>query len=304
MIWKPSLLVKAAPFVFIAPFFIHFAAFHVYPTFYGLYLSLHAGIGKLTFIGAKNYELVLQDSRFWNSMWNGVKLTGGSVFIILPVALGVALLVNQPFVEKRKGFFATFFFTPNITSAVAVALIFSLIFNRSFGVLNALLSMVGIEPVAWLQNPNWTMPALILVSLWRYLGINILYFMAGLQNIPHELIEAAKMDGANAVQRFWNVTLPMLRPILTFIVFQAIVGSFNMFAEAYLLAGGGGGPGDSLLFPTMYLYEQAFRSQNFGYSSAIGYVFTAILLLVGALQLKLFQENNPTRQGERRGSFR
>jgi arabinosaccharide transport system permease protein len=290
LIIKPSHWLKLAPFLFISPFFIHFAVFNLYPTVYGFWVSLYAGVSKLTFVEFRNYGFVLQDEKFWKSMWNGLQLTGGSVFIILPIALGVALLINQPFVEKRKGLFATFFFTPNITSAVAVAIVFGLIFNKQFGSLNVILSFVGMSPIAWLENPRWTIPALILLSTWRYLGINILYFLAGLQNIPSELIEAAKMDGANLFQRFWRITLPLLRPILTFIVFQAIIGSFNMFAEAYLLAGGGSGPDNSLLFPTMYLYEQAFRSQNFGYSSAIGYVFTFILLAIGMLQLRMFQE--------------
>jgi ABC-type sugar transport system permease subunit len=224
-------------------------------------------------------------------MMNGLKATGGSVFIILPIALLVALLINQPFIEKKKGLFATFFFTPNITSAVAVAIIFGLIFNKPFGILNNALAVVGIDPIGWLENPKWTIPALIILLTWRYLGINILYFLAGLQNIPQEITEAAKIDGANPVQRLWYVTLPLLRPIMTFIVFQAIIGSFTMFAEPFVLAGPGqSGPEQSLLFPTMYIYQQAFRLQNFGYSSAIGYVFTLILLIVGMIQIKMFQE--------------
>jgi ABC-type sugar transport system permease subunit len=112
-----------------------------------------------------------------------------------------------------------------------------------------------------------------------------------LQNIPQELNEAAKIDGANALQRFYYVTLPLLRPILTFIIFQAIIGSFSMFAEPFVLAGPGqSGPENSLLFPTMYIYQQAFRLQNFGYSSSVGYVFTIILLIIGIIQIKLFQE--------------
>ncbi|TDF92605.1 carbohydrate ABC transporter permease [Paenibacillus piri] len=288
---KSSAWIKLAPFLFICPFFVHFAVFQLYPIVYGFWLSLYRGIGKLTFAGLKNYSLVIQDDVFWKSMWNGLKATGGSVFIILPIALGVALLINQPFIEKKKGWFATFFFTPNITSAVAVAIIFGLIFNRSFGILNQIIGLLGIDPIAWLENPKWTIPALILLLTWRYLGINILYFLAGLQNIPQELSEAARIDGANPLQRLWYVTLPLLRPIMTFIVFQAIIGSFTMFAEPFVLAGPGqSGPEQSLLFPTMYLYQQAFRLQNFGYSSALGYVFTLILLFVGMIQIRLFQE--------------
>jgi len=290
---KPSTRIRLAPFLFISPFFIHFAIFGVYPMLYGLWLSMQSGIGKTSFVGLQNYKLVVGDSDFWNAMGNGLELTLGSVFVVLPIALGVALLINQPAVARRKGLFATFFFTPNITSAVAVGIIFGLVFNRDFGVLNAFLGWFGVDPIGWMSNPKWTMPALILLVTWRYLGINILYFLAGLQNVPSELIEAAKIDGANVLQRFWNVTLPMLRPIMAFIVFQAILGSFNMFAEAYLLTGKSGGPQDSLMFPTMYLYEQAFKLQNFGYASAIGYIFTTVLLIVGVLQLKMFNLREP-----------
>ncbi|MCQ6559374.1 carbohydrate ABC transporter permease [Paenibacillus mendelii] len=295
MPFKSSTGIKIAPFLFILPFFLHQAVFNLYPTIYGFWISLYSGVSKLTFVWFQNYAYVLEDERFWKSMLNGVKLTCGSLFIVLPIALGVALLINQPFVERRKGMFATFFFTPNITSAVAVAIVFSFIYNREIGILNSFLGLFGVESIAWLESPKWTIPALIIMVTWRYLGINILYFLAGLQNIPHELIEAAKIDGANAIQRLWHITLPLLRPIMTFIVFQAIIGSFSMFAEAYLLANNGGGPNDSLLFPTMYMYEQAFRFQKFGYSSAIGYVFTLILLIVGLIQIKLFQEQDDRR---------
>ncbi len=278
-----------APYLFILPFFLAYAIFGLYPTLYGLWLNLHTGINEYVFVGLQNFSMVLNDSLFWKSMWNGTKLAFGSLFIILPLALAVALLINQPFIAKRKGYFATFFFTPNITSAVAVAFIFGLIFNRDFGVLNVLLGMIGIEPIAWLRNPLWTMPALIIVTTWRYLGINILYFLAGLQNVPRELIEAAKIDGASAFQRFLYVTLPLLRPVMMFIVFQAILGSYNMFTEAFLLGNRGFGPQNSLLFPTSLLYDQAFRGQNFGYSAALGYVFTMIMLIVSLFQLRLFR---------------
>jgi ABC-type sugar transport system permease subunit len=285
---KPSTRIKLAPYLFIAPFFIAYAIFGLYPSLYGFWLSLHTGINKYVFSGFRNFQMVLTDEMFWKSMWNGVQLTMGSLFIVLPIALGTALLINLPFVAKRKGYFATFFFTPNITSAVAVALVFGLIYNKDFGVLNAALEFVGLERISWLSNPKYTMLSLILLVTWRYLGVNVLFFMAGLQNVPSELIEASKIDGANVYQRFWHITLPLLQPVMMFVVFQAIIGSFNMFSEAYLLGGKGAGPRDSLLFPTMYLYEQAFRSQNFGYSAAIGYVFTVILMLVTLFQLKAF----------------
>jgi ABC-type sugar transport system permease subunit len=285
---KPADRVKAAPYLFIMPFFLFFAVFGLFPILYGFWISLHSGISEYVFVGLDNYLLVVQDPLFWKSMGNGAKLAAGSFFVVLPLALGVALLINQPHIAKRKGYFATFFFTPNITSAVAVAFIFGLVFNRDFGVLNAVLGRLGVEPISWTRDPRWTIPALIIVVTWRYLGINILYFLAGLQNVPQELIEAAKIDGASPFQRLVHVILPLLKPVMMFIVFQALLGSFNMFTEAYLLAGKGGGPQNSLLFPTTLLYDQAFRLQNFGYSAALGYVFTMIMLVFSLFQLKMF----------------
>ncbi|KRF38050.1 carbohydrate ABC transporter permease [Paenibacillus sp. Soil787] len=291
---SPSRL-KLAPFLFICPFFIAYAIFGLYPTLSGLWLSFHQGLDNYVFSGLQNYLLVLKDQLFWKSMWNGTKLTIGSLFFILPLALAIALLMNRPHVAKHKGYFATFFFTPNITSAVVVGIMFGLIFNQESGVLNMLLDLFGFEKIAWLNDPTWTMPSLVLVCSWRYLGVNILYFLAGLQNVPTDLIEAAKIDGANPFQRLWHIILPLLRPIMTFIVFQAIIGSYSMFGEVFILAGKGFGPEQSLIFPTSYMYDEAFRGNNFPYSSALGYVFTILMLIIGLIQLKFFKVKN---QGE------
>lgn len=286
---------KMAPFLFICPFFIVYAIFGLYPSLFGLWLSFHQGMDTYNFAGLQNYILVLKDQLFWKSMWNGTKLAIGSLFFILPFALGIALLINRPHIAKRKGYFATFFFSPNITSAVAVGIMFGFIFNHESGVLNMFLGLFGIEKISWLNDPVWTMPSLILLCTWRYLGVNILYFMAGLQNVPADLIEAAKIDGANPFQRLWHVTIPMLRPIMTFIVFQAILGSYSMFGEVFILAGKGFGPEQSLIFPTSYMYDTAFRGNDFPYSSALGYVFTILMLIIGLIQLKFFNVKN---QGE------
>ncbi|RAP75207.1 carbohydrate ABC transporter permease [Paenibacillus montanisoli] len=283
-----SARLKIAPFLFISPFFIAYAIFGLYPILYGFWLSLMKGTDSYTFAGLSNYLFVFKDGFFWKAMWNGTKLALGSLFLILPVALGVSLLLNRPYISKKKGFFATFFFTPNITSAVAVGIIFKLLLERDSGFLNSILGVFGVDPIGWLKDPAWTIPALIILCGWKYLGVNILFFLAGLQNVPNELIEAAKIDGATPAQRLWYVTMPLLRPIMTFIVFQCLLGSYGMFSEAFILANSGFGPENSLVFPTSYLYDQAFRRQDFTYSSALGYVFTLMMLVIGFIQLKMF----------------
>jgi ABC-type sugar transport system permease subunit len=278
-----------APYLFISIFFIAYGVFGFYPTLYGLWLSFQGGIDHFTFVGFKHYIEVFHDALFWQSMWNGTKMALASLLIITPLAMGVAILINQRRIAKYKGFFATFFFTPNITSAVAVGVIFSLIFDPSVGMLNRLIGLFGLPSVQWLQDPHWTMPSLVIVIIWRALGINILYCLAGLQNVSQDLGEAAKIDGANSFQSFWHITLPAMRPVMAFIVFQAILGSYNMFTEAFVLAGKGFGPADSLVFPTTYLYQQAFQAENYGYSAAVGWVFTLILVIIGIVQLKFFR---------------
>jgi ABC-type sugar transport system permease subunit len=295
MLLKSSTRLKLAPILFICPFFIAYAIFGLYPFLFGLWLSFHQGTDTYIFSGFENYVQVMKDSLFWKAIWNGTKLALGSLFFILPVALGIALLINRPNIAKKKGYFATFFFSPNITSAIAVGVVFNLLFNQESGVINMFLSLFNIEKIGWLTDSFWTMPALILLCAWRYMGVNILYFMAGLQNVPQDLIEAAKMDGAMAFQRFWHITLPMLRPMMTFIVFQGILGSYSIFGEVFIIANKGFGPEQSLIFPTGYIYDESFRQSNFPYSASMGYVFTILMLLIGLIQLKFF---NVRIQGE------
>lgn len=199
--------------------------------------------------------------------------------------LGLAFNIR----DLRAGsFFRLFYFTPNITSGVVVAIIFGLVFDFEYGLINNwLLAPLGIAKQRWMQNASLIMPAIIIVGLWRYTGINALYFLAGLQNIPHELNEAAQIDGATRGQVFRHITLPLLRPVVLFTVVIAIIGSYNLFGEPFLLAGAEGGVRNAGLFMTMYLYLNAFRYMKFGYASAIGYALTLIILALSLLQLRL-----------------
>lgn len=171
---------------------------------------------------------------------------------------------------------------------MVIAIIFSIVFSRDYGLINNyLLAPLGLPKVEWLRNPVAIMPAIILVGLWHYLGVNALYFLVGLQNIPPELKEAAVIDGAGSWQLFRYVTLPLLRPILIFVVTIAIIGSYNLFAEPAVLLGAEGGPNNAGLFMTMYLYLVGFRFLDFGYASAIGYALALIIIALTLLQLRL-----------------
>jgi ABC-type sugar transport system permease subunit len=246
------------------------------------------GIGsEPRLIGLGNYLTLLSDELFRKSLVNTSYYALGSLFVIVPAALGLALAL---FIRNLRGreFFRLFFFSPHITSGVVVAIIFSLVFNTEYGLINNfILVPLGLEKVRWLQDPAFVMPSIILLGMWRYVGINALYFMAGLQNIPVEVREAAVIDGATRWQVFRYVTLPLLRPVVIFVMTVAIIGSYNLFGEPAVLVGVEGGPSNSGLFMTMYLYLNGFRFLKFGYASAIGYALALIIILLTLIQLRL-----------------
>jgi arabinosaccharide transport system permease protein len=279
-----------APYLFISPFFIGYAIFFLYPVVWAFYLSLfqQVGIGSQPrFIGFENYVTLVSDELFRKALVNTSYYALGSILVIVPAALGLALALFIRNLRWRE-FFRLFFFSPNITSGVVVAIIFSLVFNTEYGLINNfILVPLGLEKVRWIQDPVFVMPSIILLGLWRYTGINALYFMAGLQNIPVEVREAAVIDGATRWQSFRYVTLPLLRPVLIFVMTFAVIGSYNLFGEPAVLVGVEGGPSNAGLFMTMYLYLNGFRFLKFGYASAIGYALALIIIVLTLIQLRL-----------------
>ena len=277
---------RAAPYVFTAPFFIYYAIFGIFPVLYALYLSFHKQVGVVsprTFVAVQNYLDVLRDERFVKSLINTTYYAIGSVFLILPLALMLGLLLNSDRV-RGKEIFRLAYFLPLLTSAVVVSVMFTLVFDYQYGLLNAyLVKPLGIAPIRWLESAEFAVPSLIVLGTWQYVGINALYFVAGLQQIPRELEESARIDGASGWQVLYNVRLPLLRPVALFIVIQAIIGSYNLFAQPFLL-----GLGDRGMTVMVYLYTNAFTFLRFGFAAAIGYVLFAIILVLSLIQLRLF----------------
>lgn len=284
---------KATPYLFIAPFWIVYLLFGAYPAIYGLVLGFFRtqGLQVQSFVGLDNFANLLQDGRFYTALLNTTYYAAGSLFIILPIALIIALSIHAKAMRKVKGVLTTAFFLPYVTPAIVAAIMFSLIFGERYGMLNYYLSMIGVDSVPWLRLPAFAMPALIILGIWRYSGINALYFLAGLQSISEELYEAALIDGASRFQIFSRITMPLLRPILLFITITAIIGSYQLFEEAYILGGqgsGGAGPGDSMLMMTAYLYINGFQFLRLGYAAAIGIVMMLIIMSLSLLNLKFF----------------
>jgi len=285
-----SLRKKATPYLFISPFFIGYGIFGAFPLAYALYLSLFNETGLLqppTFAGLGNYGALLGDSRFLHALLNTTVYALGSILVILPIALLLALIIESPLVRFKQLFRLGLFF-PAITSAVVIAIVFRTILDPDTGILNSALRAVHLPAQGWFTDPNWVMPCLILVGLWSFAGINTLYFSAGLQNISHDLFEAARIDGATSGQVVRYITVPLLRPILLFTVILAIIGSYNLFGQPYILIGAGGGPNDAGLFMTVYLYLTSFQNVQFGYASAMGFAIALIILVLSLVQLRVF----------------
>jgi len=278
---------QIAPYLFVAPFFIIFLVFGLYPIVYSFVLSFYKGFGfeQKTFFGLGNYIHLFQDPRYGKAVFNTTKYAAGSVFILAPLALLVALAINSAYV-RWKGFYRTGLFFPVITSSVVIAIIFARVFDQQYGLLNVALGWFGIPQTGWLTNTNVVMNSFILMGIWTWLGINTLYWLAGLNGINKEFYEAAAIDGANPWESFVYITLPMLRPIMLFIVIQAIVGSYNLFEGPFLLTSGG--PADGSLTMTLYIYTQGFQNFNVGYASAIAYSMTVILLILSVVNIRLF----------------
>jgi len=236
------------------------------------------------FVGFKNYIQLFEDPLFWKALKNTLYflVVGGPLSIA--VSLAAALLLQSPLV-RFKGFFRLVYFAPVITTLVAVAVVWRFIYHPRFGVLNYGLSLVGINPVDWLGDPNWAMPAIIMMAVWKNFGYNMIIFIAGLQNIPKELYEAASIDGADRVHQFTSITLPMLAPTTLFVTIITVIGYFQLFAEPYVMTQGG--PLNSTLSIVLLMYQQGFRWWNMGYSAALAFVLFAFILVASLLQTRM-----------------
>jgi len=283
---------RKLPYLFISPFFILYTVFGLYPFVSGLILSLQK---KDLFVGFSNYQSVLTDTRFWKAISNASLYMLGSIFIILPIALLAALLLNNTLIHRIRGIVSTVFFVPNVTSVIVIGITFKVILRTNNGVINQILMNLGLisKSISFLRNPSWAVWSMIFIGAWRYFGVNSLYFLSGLQNIPGELNEAARIDGASKWQEFAHITLPMLKPISTYIIFTAITGSFSIFGEVLTMLGSDStGARDSMLYPVLYLYNTMFRDGNMYKAATMGYVIAVILLLITSIQRALMRDKD------------
>ncbi len=274
-------------YLFVAPFFVFFAIFMLYPILFSMYLSLTEwkGLGPIKFVGLDNYARLLHDSLFWQSMLNGVLLFLMYVLPMTLLALVLAVVLNS---ERVRGFrfFRSLIFLPYITNMVAAGFVFRLLLNQSDGLINQMLGVVGIAPVPWLESVWGARVSLCLLIVWAWLGYNMVLMLAGLQTIPGDLIEAAHIDGASSIQAFLYITIPLMRPVLTFSIVLSTMGSFGLFTEVSILTNPVGGPMNATITPIVDIFNQAFVNFRLGYASAMAYVYFAVIFVLTLFQMR------------------
>jgi len=268
---------------------IVFLVFKVYPVILAIIMSFQnfQGVQSQEWVGLSNYQNVFQLVRFNQALTNTTVYTIGTLLILIPLPLVLAVLLDSGRVVQST-LFRTLIFLPALTSLVVAGTVFRLILANE-GFLNlALNSLFGLPKMRWLDTADLALPSLILVATWRWTGINILYFNAGLVNISRELYEAAAIDGASPLQMFWRITLPLLRPTTLFVVVLSIIGGYQVFVEPFIIYLGGAGPGDGGLTMALLIYRTAFTSFNFGTAAAMGVILATIIFVFSLIQFRFF----------------
>ena len=275
---------------FVGPALLVIAVFFVLPVLAGLAMSLTdfdiyalADLRNLRIVWLRNYAELLQRPLFWKALGNTLYFVVVGVPLSLAVSLGAALLLDSRF-ARFQPFFRTALFAPVVTTIVAVAVIWRHLFGTRYGFVNYALGAIGIAPIDWLGDPRFAMPAIIIFAVWKNFGYNMIILLAGLQSIPRDLYEAARIDGASALARFRYVTLPMLAPILTIVGILTVAGYFQLFAEPYVMTQGG--PLQSTVSVLYFMYEEGFKWWNLGTASAVAFMLFLLIFAVTMLQLR------------------
>lgn len=279
---------KKAIILFMSPTMLLMAVFVVVPICMSVYYSLldWDGIGQGTFVGIQNYIEMLGDERFLNSVKNSLLYAACSLLIQLPISLILAIVVAN--VSKGEKFYRTTFFIPVIISSVVIGQLWQKVYNGDYGLLNAFLSMIGIQGQDWLGQESTALIAAFVPNLWQYIGYHMLIMYAGIKSISPDINEAARIDGANRLQIAWKITIPLIKPIIQVCVTFSLIGALKIFDLIYVLTGGG--PFFSTEVPTIYMYKTIFDSFNYGYGSAIA-IFVIIECMILTFVLRLFFRN-------------
>jgi multiple sugar transport system permease protein len=296
------------PYVLISPFLILFAVFGLFPLSFSLYLAFQtwepaSGLAAMKFVGFENFAFALEDEWFWKSLKNTGWLAVASGVPQHLVAIPLAYFIHSSFKHLRDGVVGAYFL-PYITSTVAIAIMFSSLFSTDYGLINVGLTslrempllgwLMPAKPIDWMGKPENIKPAISLIVFWRYVGFNVVLYLAALQTIPKDIYEAATMDGAGRVQQFFYITLPSLRPMIYFGVTLSVIGGLQLFEEPFILTGGRGGSDQAGMTSAMYLYRMAFDFNDFGAASAMSWLLFAFVALLTWLTNRAFAPRGPS----------
>jgi multiple sugar transport system permease protein len=279
---------KFIPYLFIAPFFIVFIIFFLGPAIFAFFVSFQNWnlLGAMKFIGFKNYILLFHDKTFGQAVFNSLVYILSAIVVQWPLSLMLATIMNQKHMPGKK-FLTPIYFIPVLTSSVVIAIVFVLFLDKKYGLFNVPFISLGLQPINWLGSTELSKFAVILLLVWRWSGYNMILFLASMQAIPQELYEAAWVDGAGKVQSWWNITVPLLRPAIAYVVIMGMIGGWQIFDEPWILTNKGG-PADSSLSVGNFLYRMSIINLRMGYGSAIGTILFVVIFVFTIFQLRFF----------------
>jgi multiple sugar transport system permease protein len=293
MLLRPSI---SPLYLFLAPALLAILIFFFIPVMAAFLISFTdfdiyalSDLSKARFVGLQNYLTLFEDPLFWQALTNTLYFVFVAGPLSIMVSLGTAVMLHSKIV-RLKSIFRLVYFMPVVTTLVAVAIVWRFIYHPKFGIMNYFLDFLRINPQDWLGDPYLAMPAIILMSVWKNFGYNMIIFIAGLQNIPEYLYEAAEIEGANKWQQFRSITLPMLAPTTVFVSVITMIGFFQLFAEPYVMTQGG--PLNKTLSIVLYMYQEGFRWWNMGYSAAIAFILFFIIFIGTLIQLRIQKSTN------------
>lgn len=293
---------RLAPYVLLSPFVVLFLVFGLFPLSFSLFLAFQSweptsGLSAMKFVGLENFAFSLEDEWFWKSLGNTAWMALASGVPQHLVAIPLAVFIHTSFTRLRDGVVGAYFL-PYITSTVAIAIMFSSLFSTDFGLVNQALNaarqvsilgwLMPAEPIDWLGAPQNIKPAISMIIFWRYVGFNVVLYLAALQTIPKDIYEAATMDGAGRFQQFWYITLPSLKPMIFFGVTLSVIGGLQLFEEPFILTGGRGGSNQAGMTTAIYLYRMAFDFNDFGAASAMSWLLFFMVAILTWLTNRAF----------------
>jgi multiple sugar transport system permease protein len=276
------------PYLLVSPYLVFVSVFVMFPVLFCFFLTFHKWniISAMHFIGMDNYSRLIHDRLFWKAIGNTLKF----LLLHIPLQLTISLLLAQLLNQKIKAisFFRASFFMPVIVSGVVVTILWQQLFGYDSGMINRSLSVVGLPKTGWLVNPDVAIYSLAVMATWKNLGLYVILFLVGLQTVPPQYYEAAKLEGASRWQQFYHITLPMINPTIFLVVVLSTIGGFSLFIEPYIMTGGG--PLNQTLSAVLYIYKQAFQYYNMGYSATLGFFYAIMIMTVVILQKKFIEK--------------